>query len=241
MTRLAQRLMGALHARTPRGRLYEVDTRLRPSGSQGLLVSSLAAWHRYHQDEARTWERQALTKLRPVAGDLAIGQRAVELAHACVWGAAPDRRALADVVATMRDRIERELGHPGDLKTGPGGIIDVEFAAQYLALAYGAEHAALRAPSTAEVLAAAGAAGIADPGDCGLLADGYRFLRLVEHRLRVLHDQPVHRLPPEPVELDKLARRCGFPDGPALAERTEQWRSDVRGGYLRILGRDSPS
>jgi glutamate-ammonia-ligase adenylyltransferase len=237
MSRLGQRLMGALHARTPRGRLYEVDARLRPSGSAGLLVSSLSAWHRYHQDDARTWERQALTKLRPVAGDLALGARAAELAHECVWGTPPaDRRALADEVASMRDRIERELGHPGDLKTGPGGIIDVEFAAQYLALAHGHDHAALRAPATADVLAAAGALGVADAGDCGLLAEGYRFLRLLEHRLRVMHDQPVHRLPADRDELDKLARRSGFPDGEVLTARAERWRGDIRGAYARILG-----
>src|SRR5213075_2491464 len=73
MTRLAQRLVTGLHARTPRGRLYEVDARLRPSGSQGLLVSSLAGWRRYHAEEARLWERQALIKLRPVAGDASLG------------------------------------------------------------------------------------------------------------------------------------------------------------------------
>jgi glutamate-ammonia-ligase adenylyltransferase len=241
MTRLAQRLMGALHAHTPRGRLYEIDARLRPSGAQGLLVSSLAAWRRYHQTDARTWERQALTKLRPVAGDLALGARAAELAHECVWGApVADRRALADEVATMRDRIERELGRPGDLKTGPGGIIDVEFAAQYLALAHGHEHPALRAPATTRVLAAAADLGVADATDAGLLAEGYVFLRLVEHRLRVMNDQPVHTLPGDPDELEKLARRCGFPDGAALAARAERWRSEIRGAYLRVVRREPP-
>jgi glutamate-ammonia-ligase adenylyltransferase len=75
MTRLAQRLMSGLHTMHPGGRLYELDTRLRPSGSQGLLVSSLQAWHNYHRDGAQLWERQALIKLGPVGGDPALGAR----------------------------------------------------------------------------------------------------------------------------------------------------------------------
>jgi glutamate-ammonia-ligase adenylyltransferase len=236
-TRAAQRLMTALHARTPRGRLYDVDARLRPSGSQGLLVSSLAAWRRYHESDARAWERQALTKLRPVAGDAALGAQAAGIAADCVWSGTPDRTAVARGVREMRDRIERELGAPGDLKAGVGGVVDVEFAAQALALAYGHDHAALRIPATVGVLAAAAAAGVADADDCALLSEGYRFLRLVEHRLRIVHDRAVHRLPDDAVELERLARRAGFPDGPSLTARTARWRDDIRAAADRILAR----
>ncbi len=239
MTRLAQRLMTGLHARTPRGRLYEVDTRLRPSGSQGLLVSSLTGWRRYHEAEARLWERQALIKLRPVAGDLALGADVAAQAHRHVWGAAPggadEVRAIAREVAAMRDRVETQLGARHDLKVGRGGIIDVEFAAQYVQLVWGHAHPALRTPSTAEALRAAAEAGVADVGALILLADGYRFLRLVEHRLRVVHDRPVHRLPDEPRELDKLARRTGFPSGEVLRRRVERWQHDIRAAYDAIL------
>src|SRR4029079_16996946 len=109
-SRLAQRLLGALRQRTPRGRLYEVDTRLRPSGSQGLLVSSLAAWRRYHEQDARLWERQALIKLRPVAGDPTLGAEVARLAADTVYGAPHDAHQVADAITSMRDRIERELG-----------------------------------------------------------------------------------------------------------------------------------
>src|SRR5439155_22618224 len=84
-TRCAQRLLGALRQRTPRGRLYEVDTRLRPSGSHGLLVTSLAAWRRYHAESAQLWERQALIKLRPVAGDPDLGAEVARLAEETVY------------------------------------------------------------------------------------------------------------------------------------------------------------
>jgi len=237
MTRLAQRLVSALHARTPRGRLYELDARLRPSGSKGLLVSSFAGWTRYHDGEARQWERQALIKLRPVAGDATLGERVAAHARAHVWGRPPgDARAIAEEISAMRDRMERELGTPGDLKVGRGGIIDVEFAAQYVQLVHGHAHPALRTPSTAAALRAAADAAVADHAALDVLEDGYRFLRRIEHRLRVVHDQPVQRLPADPQELEQLARRAGFPSGDILRDRTERWRRDIRAAYERLLG-----
>jgi glutamate-ammonia-ligase adenylyltransferase len=235
-SRLAQRLLGALRQRTPRGRLYEVDTRLRPSGSQGLLVSSLAAWRRYHEQNARLWERQALIKLRPVAGDAALGAEVARLASETVYGKSHDPEAVADEIAAMREKIERELGGKYDLKTNPGGVIDVEFAAQFLQLVHGHAHAELRTTSTSAALRAAASLGIAPAGLLDLLDQGYRFLRGVEHRIRVVNDQPVHRLPESFDELDRLARRTGFPDRAALVERVERWQHDIRAAYRVLLG-----
>jgi glutamate-ammonia-ligase adenylyltransferase len=238
MTRLAQRIVTGLHARTPRGRLYELDARLRPSGSKGLLVSSLSGWRRYHAGEARLWERQALIKLRPVAGDRVLGATVAADARAHVWGkpVGPDEvRAIAAEVAAMRDRMEKELGSHGDLKVGRGGIIDAEFAAQFVQLAYGHAHATLRTPSTALTLRAAAEAHVADPGALQLLEDGYRFLRGLEHRLRVVHDTPVTKLPDDARELEKLARRAGFPSGEILRDRTYRWRSDIRAAYDAVM------
>ncbi|MGE5184625.1 MAG: hypothetical protein ACM31C_21285, partial [Acidobacteriota bacterium] len=234
-TRVAQRLLGALRQRTPRGRLYEVDTRLRPSGTQGLLVSSLAGWRRYHAESAQLWEHQALIKLRAVAGDRALGAEVERLAAETVYGQPHDPREVARSITHMRDRIERELGGPRDLKTGPGGIIDIEFAAQYLQLVHGHAHPALRTTATSTALHAAGELGLAPPGIARLLDQGYRFLRGIEHRMRVVHDQPIHRVPEARDELDRLARRCGFPDGGALLERVERWQHDIRAAYLTLL------
>ncbi len=241
--RVAQRLLGALRLRTPNGRLYEIDTRLRPSGTQGLLVSSLAGWRRYHADDARLWERQALVKLRPVAGDAQLGEAVRRLAVETVYGSPPETlggaRAIAEAITAMRDRIERELGGRsrfGDLKVSAGGVMDVEFAAQYLQLAYGHDHAELRTTSTQAALRAAVACGVAPHAEIDLLDQGYRFLRRIEHRLRVVNDQPVHRLPDARDELDKLARRSGFPDGGVLAEHVERWQMEIRGAYRRLLG-----
>ena len=236
-SRLAQRLLGALRQRTARGRLYEVDTRLRPSGSQGLLVTSLAGWKRYHSEDARLWERQALTKLRWVAGDRMLGSEVERIARQTVYGMPPaDPRIIADEIIKMRDKIERELGATGDLKTGAGGVMDIEFAAQYLQLVHGHAHPELRTTATVVALRAAAATGIAPSREVELLGQGYRFLRKIEHRMRVVHDQPIHRLPEPRDELDKLARRSGFPDGNVLLEHVKRWQHDIRGAYLRLLG-----
>jgi glutamate-ammonia-ligase adenylyltransferase len=235
-SRCAQRLLGALRQVTPRGRLYDVDTRLRPSGTQGLLVTSLAAWKRYHETHARLWERQALIKLRPVAGDRELGAEVARLASETVYGQPGDPRAIAESIVAMRDRMQRELAGPGDLKVGAGGIVDIEFAAQYLQLVHGHAHPLLRTTQTAVALRAAATCGVARGEDAELLQQGYRFLRQIEHRLRVVHDQPIHRLPEARDELDKLARRSGFPDGAALVDRTERWQHDIRDSYLRLLG-----
>ena len=235
-SRIAQRLLGALRLRTPRGRLYDVDTRLRPSGTQGLLVSSLAAWRRYHAHDARLWERQALIKLRPVAGDAALGEAVSRHAQLTVWGARHDARQVASAILAMRERIERELGgDPHDLKIGAGGVMDVEFAAQYVQLVHGHDHPSLRTTGTSPALRAAAQLGVAPAATLELLDDGYRFLRGIEHRLRVVHDQPIHKLPHARDELARLARRSGFPDGAALLERVERWQHDIRAAYLQLL------
>ena len=243
-SRCAQRLLNALRQRTPRGRLYEIDTRLRPSGSQGLLVTSLAGWRKYHASDARLWERQALIKLRPVAGDRELGDHVARLAADTVYGHPPEAaggaRAIAAAIMQMRDRIERELGagrkrFTGDLKVGAGGVMDIEFAAQYLQLIHGHAHPELRTTGTAPALAAAASLGIAASGDIELLAQGYRFLRKIEHRLRVVHDQPIHHVPEPRGELDKLARRSGYPDGAVLLEHVARWQHDIRAAYLRLF------
>ena len=242
MSRLAQRLMGALHTMHPGGRLYELDTRLRPSGSKGLLVSSLAGWTRYHQESARLWERQALTRLRPVAGDAALGARAAEVAsafaYAGVAGGEPAAAELAAAMTAMRDKIERETAgaaSPVDLKAGRGGIIDIEFASQYLQLVLGPDQPELRTPSTLEALRAAVRLVPDLAGHCALLADAYLYLRRIEHRIRIVHDASAQRLPADAVELDKLARRLGLADGSALDAAYRRWTGEVRRAYDAVL------
>src|SRR6185295_8359095 len=139
---------------------------------------SLEAWRAYHQSEARLWERQALIKARPVAGDPALCRRMAEEIEAQVYGG-PELPAaeLAASLVDMRARIEKELaaehGRSYDIKTGRGGIVDIEFAAQYLQLVHGRTRPSLRVGGTLEALDAAAAAGVLAEPDRQTLAQGY--------------------------------------------------------------------
>ncbi len=240
MSRIAQRMMSGLHSLHPGGRLYEIDTRLRPSGSRGLLVSTLAAWQHYHKASARLWERQSLTKLRKIAGSEALGEEARAIAEACIYLEHEHQpKETAEGIAQMRNQIWSQLVAPQkriDFKAGHGGLIDIEFAAQYLQLVHGGDEEKLRTTSTTEALAVASELGLAAEESCELLIEGYRFLRRLEHRLRIVHDRSEHHLPDDPIELDKLARRIGYPDGPQLQEDYQRWSRDVHDAYVQVLG-----
>ncbi len=133
--RVTQRLISALSAPTEEGLLYEIDTKLRPSGSKGPVAVRLSSFERYYDEEAWTWELQALTRLRAVAGDAALGERVEALARAVIVRPRDRDKTLADV-ADMRARMERErkARNPWDLKLAPGGLVDIEFVAQALQL-----------------------------------------------------------------------------------------------------------
>jgi glutamate-ammonia-ligase adenylyltransferase len=152
--RVAQRLITALSAPTEEGLLYEVDTKLRPSGSKGPVAVRLTSFERYYEQEAWTWELQALTRLRIVGGDAVLAAKVLERAHGVIARQRDGRKVLADV-ADMRARMERERPARGmwDLKLAPGGLIDIEFAAQALMLTHAARAPEVVAANTGEALA----------------------------------------------------------------------------------------
>lgn len=159
--RLAQRMINAITAQTGEGLLYEVDMRLRPSGNQGPIASTLGGFLRYQTESAWTWEHMALTRARAVAGSPAVMER-IERSIRAVVCQPRDPQKVAEDVADMRARIAQQF--PGDrlwdLKYCPGGLIDIEFLAQYLQLRHGAAHAELAVPGTLETLERATAAGV---------------------------------------------------------------------------------
>jgi glutamate-ammonia-ligase adenylyltransferase len=161
--RLGQRLVSAITARTAEGRLFEIDTRLRPSGNVGPVACSLANFRRYQQETAETWEHQALTRARVVAGDPALAA-AIERVIDATVRAAREPAALARDIRQMRERIFREHGstQPWALKHARGGLVELEFTAQFLQLGWSHAHPELRRTATRQVLEAAGAAGILD-------------------------------------------------------------------------------
>ena len=244
MTRLAQRLMSGLHAMHPGGRIYEVDTRLRPAGSKGLLVSSEAAWHSYHRSQAALWERQALTKLRFVAGDQELGQRISESAinYAYLHHESLSHNHIAQKIRAMRARIEHELAgttSSRDLKAGRGGLMDIEFAAQFLALVHGSTHPEMRRRSTLAVLANAAKLNLCDKESAEILSQGYVFLRTVENRLRIVHDRSVNTLPDRDEEVEMLARRCGYASAEEFVETYTRWTQQIRQHFSQTLGTDA--
>lgn len=244
MSRLAQRLIHGLGAHLPAGRLYEVDTRLRPSGQQGALVSSLGGFARYHAGRSALWERQALIKLRTVAGDRALGGAAEAIAQRHVWEGPPlDAQAAATEIGHLRARMERELAReaPGrfHVKLGRGGLVDVEFLVQYLQLLSGGAHPTVRARGTRPALDALRALSLLDDADHAALTAGYDFLRRLESRMRIVHDRSISELREDPVELDKLARRLGLRGARAGAMLIEEYHAQTR-EIRRVYGRFLP-
>src|SRR5690606_13784511 len=155
-TSLATAMMRVCSEHTGEGTIWPVDAALRPEGRTGPLVRTVASHVAYYQDWAKTWEFQALLKARPVAGDLALGAQYMDAVTPMVWHAA-DREGFVGDVQAMRRRVEDHI-RPAEadrqLKLGPGGLRDVEFAVQLLQLVHGRADETLRSASTLEALAA---------------------------------------------------------------------------------------
>ena len=208
-SRLTQRLLAALTAPTRRGKLYEVDMRLRPSGRKGPLATQFSAFSIYQRDEAETWEHMALTRARVVAGDASLaadvagGVREVLLRKR-------DADLIARDVRKMRALIAHEKGDrdPWDLKLVKGGLMDIEFIAQYLSLAFGHAQPEVLDVSTRRVIDKAGLVALLSPGQVETLVEAHRTL----HRR-----DPVH------------APRCGGPVRSGNRRRGRQ--ATHRGGH----------
>jgi [glutamine synthetase] adenylyltransferase / [glutamine synthetase]-adenylyl-L-tyrosine phosphorylase len=202
-----------LSAHTDSGLAYRVDLRLRPEGASGPLARSLASTLRYYDTLGRTWERQALIKLRPVAGDLALGQEFLQAVEPFVYRKYLNFAEINEIKA-MKRRIEQKTQKAGldarDVKTGRGGIRDIEFTIQYLQLLNGGELPNVRKRSTVAAIIALEEAGCLTFAECQSLDDAYRFLRKTEHRLQLLFDLQTHRLPEGADELRRLALRMGY-------------------------------
>ncbi|HET9155468.1 MAG TPA: bifunctional [glutamate--ammonia ligase]-adenylyl-L-tyrosine phosphorylase/[glutamate--ammonia-ligase] adenylyltransferase, partial [Myxococcaceae bacterium] len=240
--RLVQRLLSLLTLQYREGRLYQVDTRLRPSGNQGPLVVSEESLLEHHTRRAQLWERQALVKARAVAGDVAYGERLLGSALAPLIWERPLPHGAAEEIHRLRMRMEREVAGESverlNLKTGQGGLVDVEFATQYLELVHGGALREVRQPGTLDALAALAASGRLRREDAAELRDGYLFLRRVENRQRLVHGRALQHLPTRGRPLLLLARRLGYggPDaGGAFLSEYRAVAATVRAAYVRVL------
>lgn len=242
-SRLAQRVISILTLKTPEGSLYEIDTRLRPSGNQGPLVTSLAAYREYHQNTAQPWERQALIKARVVCGPPELAEKIDELNRQIVYERELPEN-LAGEIRRLRERMETEIAREGvdnfNIKTGRGGMVDVEFIVQYLQLLHGAAHVELQVHNTLEALAALHKSALLAYADFATLLHGYEFLRRLENQLRLVHDESISALSGEPAYLRKLAQRLGYPDRPQRADQLflaeyRQMTMEIRAVFEKVF------
>ncbi len=233
--RLGQRLINALSAPTGDGELYEVDMRLRPSGTAGPIASSLESFRRYHAEQAWTWERMALTRARIVAGDGDLGREITHEIHR-ILTEPRDRTALLHDVADMRLRIAKAHPTPTawDCKHRRGALVDIEFITQYLILAHGAAAPTLMTPRTGLALQHLMDQGFLSPDHGRTLAEGLRFWQGIQQTVRVcLGKADVTRPGDDPIAGDLIER--------ALARALGGGGADQRHAQLetmaaRILG-----
>ncbi len=226
---LAATMMRVCSASTGEGTVWPVDAALRPEGKAGPLVRTLASHQAYYHRWAKTWEFQALLKARPVAGDLTLGQAYADALAPMVWQAA-ERPDFVSDVQQMRRRVEDTLPAADshrELKLGPGGLRDVEFAVQLLQLVHGRSDESLRSGNTLEALEALSTYGYVGRADAAELDRAYRFLRTLEHRLQLHRLRRTHVMPDDAEDLRRLGRSVGLRTDP-VAELDEQWRRHAR-------------
>ena len=246
--RVAQRLISALETPTVQGSCYEIDSRLRPSGNQGALVTSLSALRAYHAGEAQMWERQALLRARPVAGDPEAAAAFEALRREALLRPLPSDAAAE--IHRIRLRMEPELsdesrGHR-DLKRGRGGLLDVENAVQYLQLLHAARAPELLAVERTEAtLDRLRAHGFVAQDLAEALRDGWDFLQRLSSRLRIVENRSISDVDAGSSELDAVARRLGYAAGAreasaraALLRDYTRHTEAIRQAYLAILGVD---
>ncbi len=219
---------------TSLGMAYRVDMRLRPEGDQGPLARSLEATLGYYQTSGRTWERQALIKCRAVAGDLALGDDFLEAITPFVYRRYLSGAEIGEIKA-MKRRIEQRTVSAGtaavEVKTGHGGIRDVEFVVQFLQLLHGGEYPEVRHANTSVALSRLEAVGCLTAEERGIMVETYRFLRRVEHRLQTMFDRQTHEMPRNLEDQRTLAIRLGYPPASQWEDRTgpaERFLADYR-------------
>ncbi len=221
-SRLGQALITLLDETTAEGRVYRVDMRLRPYGSSGPLVMSFAAMEDYYQSQGREWERYAMIKARPVAGDREAGRELMALLRPFVYRRYLDYNALA-ALREMKTMIDREVARRSlqdNIKLGPGGIREIEFIGQAFQLIRGGREPALRVRGILEVLRRLAGAGHLPSHAASRLEEAYVFLRRTENRLQAHADRQTHVLPGDDTGRQRLALAMGY-------RRWEGFRQDL--------------
>ena len=237
-SQLGQRIIKVVTHLGPYGRLYELDPRLRPTGKSGSLAVSLDELKRYFdQGQGQLWERQALCKARPVFGSSDARAQTMQVVREIIVGC-PWQPSHADEIRSMRRRLE-ESASRRNLKRGPGGTVDIEFAVQMLQLEHAAHSPAVLTPGTLDALAALHEAGHLGNDDFHYFNESYRFLRSVEARLRLMNTTARHDMPDDPAERARLAFLLGYETPENLLAAGTEYTSENRRRFDLIFDRAS--
>lgn len=243
-TRIAQSVLKLLSERSFDGYVHRVDYRLRPDPGSTPVAVSLPAAYTYYETVGQNWERAAMIKARPVAGDLTLGETFLKDLRPFIWRKYFDFNAIADIHA-MKRQIHAVRGHGSiaveghDIKLGRGGIREIEFFVQTQQLVFGGRRPELRGRRTLDMLAELEREKWVTAKARDELSEAYRFLRGLEHRLQMVADEQTQRLPSDPAELAAFARFCGYSGLPALAKALTARAKRVERHY-GLLFEDAP-
>ncbi len=236
-TKLGRELISALETRTEDGYVFRVDMRLRPNGRSGPLALSFDATENYYQTHGRGWERYALTKARVVAGDRQAGERLLARLRPFVYRKYLDYGAF-ESIREMKQLIERELERKDiarNIKLGQGGIREIEFIAQSFQLIRGGREPALQSNRLFEALDQLDSIGALETKVVAELKQAYLFLRNLEHRLQMMHDQQTHMLPLGDDEQTRLAFATGYSDWSTCERRIHEVMQSVHNHFKRVF------
>ncbi len=240
-TRVARRLTNNLEEPTEDGFVWRVDLRLRPEGRSGPLVNSLAAAERYYESFGRLWERAALLRARPVAGDRAFGAEVLATLSPFIWRRRVDPRVAGEMIGlAQRSRAELGAAAARDLKLGPGGIREAEFFVQALQLIWGGKEPRVRAANTLDGLRRLRAAGFVTDREAREIADAYLALRRAEHAVQASSGLQTHARPDTPEAEGRLARALGFDGAAAFGADVDRRMKRVAARFVSLLPEGAP-
>ena len=246
-SRLARDLITLMEARDPNGYVFRTDLRLRPDPAATPPAVSIHAALTYYESMGQNWERAAMIKARPIAGDLALGDRFLEAIRPFVWRRGLDFAAVADIHAMKRridvakktalgsrgDPVKRITGH--NVKLGEGGIREIEFLVQTLQMVWGGRDPTLRIKPTLPAMARLVETGHLQDSVRQQLEAAYRFLRQVEHRIQMVNDRQTHNLPEQAAEMGRIGLFMGYPTAEAFATEFLRHVDTVRANYLAVF------
>jgi [glutamine synthetase] adenylyltransferase / [glutamine synthetase]-adenylyl-L-tyrosine phosphorylase len=246
-SRLARDLITLMEARDANGYVFRTDLRLRPDPAATPPAVSLHAALTYYESMGQNWERAAMIKARPIAGDLLLGHRFLEAIRPFVWRRGLDFAAVADIHAMKRridvakktalgvagDPVARIAGH--NVKLGEGGIREIEFLVQTLQMVWGGRDPTLRARSTLPAMVRLVETGHLEETSRRQLQESYQFLRQVEHRIQMVNDRQTHTLPEQPDEMNRIACFMAYPDARAFADDFLRHVDIVRANYRAVF------